>query len=350
VLGNSRLSHRQKLVVVIVSYGNPADVVRCLASLGRSNWGDFEVFVCENAGKNAYLDLIGAVTAGGVPLISSNDYSEELDLPGGRLVSVTKFHFSGTTRVLRIGAARENLGYAGGVNAWLERLVNDSGWDAVLVLNPDSEVDPDCLSELLARAEQGFGMVGASLVFDDAPEKIISFGLAWSRLTGRVSAVGRGALVGEMPSIRVLKEIDSISGACVLVTRAFVRDVGLMEEDYFLYMEDLDWGRRRGSHKIGYAPRAVVRHVGGTSIGSATDPRKLSSLAVYLTARNSIVYARRWAGWLWTLHLIAGFLYAAKHAASGSVSAASMYVAGLLDGCRGKTGRPELFDELIKSK
>lgn len=65
-------------------------------------------------------------------------------------------------------------------------------------------------------------------------------------------------------------------GACVLVTRAFVEDVGLMAEDYFLYMEDLDWGRRRGKHRIGFASKAVIRHIGGTTIGSAVVPEKRS--------------------------------------------------------------------------
>ena len=79
--------------------------------------------------------------------------------------------------------------------------------------------------------------------------------------------------------------------------RAFVDDVGLMAEDYFLYMEDLDWGRRRGKHRIGFASKAVIRHIGGTTIGSAVAPEKRSHLSIYLSARNGILYARRFAGW-----------------------------------------------------
>jgi GT2 family glycosyltransferase len=127
----------------------------------------------------------------------------------------------------------------------------------------------------------------------------------------------------------------------VLVTRAFVNDVGLMAEDYFLYMEDLDWGQRRGQHRIGFAPRAVIRHICGTSIGSAVDPKKRSHLSVYLTARNGILYARRWAGWRWIFHFAIGILQAARYVIFGNLSSAKTLFVGLMDGIKGKTGRPE---------
>ena len=191
-----------------------------------------------------------------------------------------KCQFRGRAITVRLAAATENLGYGGGVNAWLERLIVYPGWEAVLVLNPDTEVGEICLSELMARATEGFGMVGGALVFDDAPDRIISYGLHWSRRTGRRIAIGRNSPAGSAPSNELLASIDTISGACMLVTRAFVDDVGLMAEGYFLFMEDLDWGLRRGQHEIGVAPKAIIRHVGGASVVSTTDPRTRSPLSV----------------------------------------------------------------------
>jgi hypothetical protein len=215
------------------------------------------------------------------------------------------------------------------------------GWHSVLVLNPDTEVDSNSLSELVAKSDEGFGMVGGSLVFDNAPDKVINYGLHWSRMTGRVIAVGRNAPVGSAPSVEDVGKIDAVSGACALATRAFVEDVGLMAEDYFLYMEDLDWGRRRGKHRIGFASKAVVRHIGGTTIGSAVVPEKRSDLSIYLSARNGILYARRFAGWLWVCHFGVGLLVAARYTLKGSLSAGRVAFMGLLDGAKGKTGRPD---------
>jgi GT2 family glycosyltransferase len=120
-----------------------------------------------------------------------------------------------------------------------------------------------------------------------------------------------------------------------------VEDVGLMAEDYFLYMEDVDWGRRRGRHKIGFAERAIIRHVGGTAIGSAVDPEKRSFLSIYLSARNSILCARRWAGPRWFLHFGWGLLHAIRYVLMGAPLAAKVTLTGLMDGARGKTGRPD---------
>jgi GT2 family glycosyltransferase len=339
---------RPRLAVLIVSYGNPADVDRCLRSLASSDFEDFAVFICENAGGEAFARLIDVIAAEGATLKQVSDCSEPLDVSGGRLSAVVKCRFRSRTNVVRVAAAVDNLGYGGGVNAWLERLLGSPGWDAVLVLNPDTDVDESCLSELVAKAAEGFGMVGGTLVFDDAPDKIINYGLHWSRLTGRVVAVGRNFPAGNPPTAQMLSSIDAISGACVLATRAFIEDVGLMAEHYFLYMEDLDWGQGRGKHEIGFAERAVIRHVGGTAIGSAVDPKKRSYLSVYLSARNSILYARRWAGRRWVIHFGFGLLYAVRYMLIGAPLAGKFTLMGLLDGVKGKTGKPDISPGLQK--
>lgn len=333
---------RAKLAVLIVSYRNPGDVDRCLKSLAQSNWKDFEVFVCENGGGEAFVRLQAVLAGPDGALQQIPDHEDALDNPAGRLVAITKCRFHNHGNIVRLALAIDNLGYGGGVNAWLEQLLGSPGWDAVLVLNPDTEIDDDCLSELMAKSTEGFGMIGGTLVFDDAPDKVINYGLHWSRLTGRVVAVGRNSPAGSTPSVELLANIDAVSGACVLVTRAFVEEVGLMAEDYFLYIEDLDWGLRRGKHRIGFAAKAVIRHIGGTAIGSAVDPAKRSHLSVYLSARNGILYARRFAGWRWVCHLAVGLLFAVRYLFNGSPRAAKIALAGLLDGVRGKTGRPDV--------
>jgi GT2 family glycosyltransferase len=334
--------HCARLVVLIVSYGNPTDVDRCLNSLARSSWTDFEVFVCENAGQEAFTRLRTFLTRQNGPLEQVDDSSGAIDSPGGRLAFVTRCQFHGRTIAVRLAAATENLGYAGGMNAWLERLIGYPGWEGVLILNPDTAVGETCLSELMAKAAEGFGMVGGTLVFDDSPNKIINYGLIWPRATGRVLAVGRNSPAGSSPSDALLASIDTISGACMLVTRPFIDDVGLMAEDYFLYMEELDWGWRRGRHKIGFARQAVIRHVCGTTIGSTENSKARSPLSAYLMSRNSILFSRRWARWRWPLHFVIGLVYVVKYALQVSPEIARVALVGLIDGLRGKTGRPDM--------
>jgi N-acetylglucosaminyl-diphospho-decaprenol L-rhamnosyltransferase len=338
---NVLAQRRARLAVLTVSYGNPTDVDRCLSSLARSTWTDFEVFICENAGQEAFTRLREFLTRPDGPL-EHNASQEMIDRPGGRLMEVARCQFRGRTTAVRLAAATENLGYAGGINAWLERFIDYPGWEAVLVLNPDTAAGEKCLSELMAQAAQGFGMVGGTLVFDNSPDEIINYGLIWSRTTGRVTGVGRKSPAGSFPSGELLKKIDAISGACVLVTRRFIEDVGLMAEDYFLYMEELDWGRRRGQHNIGFAREAVVRHACGTSIGATEGGGPRSRLSAYLMARNTVLFSRRWAGRRWPLHFAVGLLYVVRYLLYGSPDIARVALTGLIDGARGKTGRPDM--------
>jgi hypothetical protein len=338
------LQPNPRLCVIIVSYGRPEDVHRCLASLARSTWQDFAVFICENAGVEAFARLCDALAGPDGVLEPAEGSAHSFGRSCSRLVSVANYRLPGTAIPVRLGAARENLGYGGGVNAWLEGLSGEPGWEAVLVLNPDTEIEPACLAKLIAKAAEGYGMVGATLVFDDAPNSVMSYGLIWSRLSGRVVAAGRDQPAGTAPPPALLARLDAVSGACVLVTRAFVEEVGPMAEDYFLYMEDIDWGMRRGRHRIGVAAGAVVRHVGGTATGYAVDPRQRSLLSVYLGSRNGILFARRHLRWLWPLHLAGALCYAAKYAFSGAPDAGRLALAGIIYGVRGETGRPARFD------
>jgi N-acetylglucosaminyl-diphospho-decaprenol L-rhamnosyltransferase len=333
--------HLAQVAVIIVSYGNPRDVERCLRSIALSDWNHLEVFVCENAGAAAFDRLVATVVGPRGPLIRAGSALNELDLPAQRLARVVNCRFSSRSNIVRLAEATENLGYGGGINAWLERIIQQAGWDALMILNPDTEIEPFCLSAFVNKSREGYGMIGGALVFHDAPDRIINYGLRWSRVTGRVVAVGRNASTRNQPSSEMISNLDAISGACVFVTRAFINEVGPMSEDFFLYMEDLDWGLRRGSQKIGYAALAVVRHVGGTSIGSSVDPGRQSPLSIYLSARNSILYARRRAGWFWIIHLFVGSLYAIRYVLHGRPSASLTAFAGLLDGMKGKTGRPD---------
>src|ERR1043165_4631170 len=156
--------HRTRLAVLIVSYGNPEDIDRCLRSLALSDFGDFEVLICENGGPEAFGHLASVINDQAAPLEQLNDCSDPLDEPGGRLADVIKCRFRNRANIVRLALATDNLGYGGGVNAWLERMLGRPDWDAVLVLNPDTQVGESCLSELMAKAAEGFGMVGATLV------------------------------------------------------------------------------------------------------------------------------------------------------------------------------------------
>ena len=115
-----------------------------------------------------------------------------------------------------------------------------------------------------------------------------------------------------------------------------------MDEAYFLYFEDFDWGiRAKKACGLGYAYDSVVPHRGGTTIGSASKRRLRSELAVYLDFRNRLLFVRRqYPGWYpWTV--LMALARTSEFLAVGATKNFRAALAGWSAGVRGETGRPD---------
>lgn len=334
-----------EIPVLAVAFRNSADVVGCLHALARmAPEPGIAVFVCENGGADAFNALIAALTAKHGPCEVA-DANPIVTSP--RFVRTRQLRLRTTDSrrsiAVQVAEARENLGYGGGINAWLEQLLAVEGWPALWVLNPDTEPMPDALKELAAfAAERGRGMVGSRLVSHERPDIVQTHGLAWRKWRAATMAVGRLAGATE-PSLEPLeRRLDAPSGASIFVTRDCVQRVGLMDEDYFLYFEDLDWGlRAKRLGPVGYAHRSIVLHEGGTTIGSGETRRRRSALAAYLDFRNRLLFVRRhFAVWFpWTILL--EVLEIIELTMVGAFPTAWASARGLGAGLLGRSGRPE---------
>ncbi len=313
-------------------------MVGCLAALGHArNKPGFEVFICENGGPEAYSRLVTALTGDNGPC---HDLGDDGGLDTPLLVARRLLSLQGeaTGTLVHLGQATENLGYAGGVNAWLRPLLAIPDWSAAWVLNPDTQPAPDALLELEAYAERwGKGMVGSRLIPTAEPNFVHSRGLNWCKARAVARAVDlRSPVEFEPDPQNVDSRIDAPSGASLYVTRACMQRIGLMNERYFLFFEDLDWGiRARREFGVGYAHKSVVVHAGGTTIGSSTRTAQQSPLSVYLEYRNSILFVRdKFPIWLlWTIMVqFSRILVKARAFPPGSSMAAFR---GIIDGARG---------------
>ena len=171
-----------------------------------------------------------------------------------------------------------NVGFSAANNLALR----ESKADAVLLLNPDTEVYEGTLDSALARlwGDERIGMVGVKLVtesgeLDHACKR--SFPTPLSALA-HFTGVGRGAgASSRLSQYRATDlgddepgEVDAVNGAFMLCKAEAVRKVGLLDEGYWLYMEDLDWCHRfwDAGWKVFYEPAGVALHVKGGSSGN----------------------------------------------------------------------------------
>src|SRR5215218_4633794 len=172
-----------------------------------------------------------------------------------------------THPALRLIALRENLGFAGGVNAVLRAAQGD----LLLLINDDAFVEPGFVAALLDVMAQrpDVGAAGAVLLFAHQPEVVASAGIRvrrdWLALD-----LWAGRRAADLPNDP--QPIMGASGGAALYRRALLEDVGLMNPDFFNYLEDVDLAWRallRGWRSVA-APQARARHVYSATAGQGS--------------------------------------------------------------------------------
>lgn len=243
------MAARPELEVVIVSHGAEGLLRRCLRSLAE-----------HPAAGGTRVTVVDSGSPDGAPDMVAREF------PEARLVRCANVGFSAANNL----ALRE-------VEA-----------DAVLLLNPDTEVYAGTLDAALARlrANPRIGMVGVKLVtesgeLDHACKRSFPTPLAaLAHFTGVGREDGAAESLSQYRATHLgddeAGEVDAVNGAFMLCRTEAVREVGLLDEGYWLYMEDLDWCHRfwDAGWKVFYEPAGVALHVKGGSSGARRAPRQ----------------------------------------------------------------------------
>ena len=166
----------------------------------------------------------------------------------------------------------DNRGFAGG-NVAIRQVLRGAGADYIRLLNNDTVVASSTLSRLGTRLEDEprLGAVGGMLLEHAAPAVIQEAGATYSPWHGMMRPLGSGG-AADAPRCEP-ERIDCITGGCMLVRTSVVRSVGLLDERFFMYGEDVDRGIRirRAGFGLALEMSADVWHKGGdsTEYGSA---------------------------------------------------------------------------------
>lgn len=238
----------ENVCAVICNWNKQDDVVKCVASVLKSSYANLDVVVVDNA---------------------SGDDS----------VKILKETFSAVTIIEN----KENLGGAGGFNTGLRFAIKKNKYHAVWLLDNDVKVDHYCLEELVKELRKSGknAIVGSLILRMDSPATLQELGAFINKETFKREANKRDfALheIGEEP-----EEVDYVPACSLLVDMEKLKQVGIMDEAYFLYFDDVEWCTRfsKAGYKILAVPRSKVWHKeGGRS--------KTSNLPVYYTWRNHL--------------------------------------------------------------
>jgi len=283
----SNIPSLSPVAVLLLNWNNWKDTNECLESVFQTSGVPYRIVVCDNGSQDNSLNHIAtwAQSAGKPYVLLSRTEAETGGAPADDSPLV----------LIQTGA---NLGFAGGNNVGLRYCLAKGGFDYVWVLNNDTVVAPDALHHLVARMQQdkAVGMCGSKLIFYHQRDRVQAYGgSAFDATRGVVVPIGQFAHVDTACDVVAVEAKTAyVVGASMLVSTPFLKSVGLMSEDYFLYFEEIDWAfRARGQFKLAYADDSVVWHKEGGSIGSSStkEPSAISTRYLY---RNRVIFNWRY--------------------------------------------------------
>jgi len=322
-----------RAVAVILNWRDAPATLRCLAAV-RAQGGLAGIVVVDNGSDDGSAEALAA----GIPGQSGDPDGKWREAAVSGIDGGARVRSSGDPPVLLV-ALPQNLGYAGGNNRGMQvaegRLAGDYFW----LVNNDALPTDGALTALLraAEADPGAGFVGSVLVYESRPETVQCYG------GGRIyGALGRTRLsLKGTPLAQVLGgrrvPVDYVMGASMLVRRAMLARLGLMDERYFMYWEDVDWQHRAAAAgwRVAVAPDSVVRH--GDS--ASTKGAGAGGTFHYYLARAAVLYRRKHFGMApaaATALAVAGIGVVQSWRRPGELR---YLIRGAVDGLEGRTGR-----------
>ncbi len=252
------------VAVILLNWNNSRDTLECLRSLISDRFPHKRIIVVDNdSSARDYENLIAGIRGMG------NSFREI------REEEIEEVDPSTLDDFLIVVKNRENYGFAGGNNRGIKLALKFRDVKYLWLLNNDTVVKDDTLLNLVKRIEKDnrTGFVGSVLLYFSYPDKIQAVGggkfYPWfgsARLIMKGKSV-RGRKFRELREEEVLKRINYIMGASLMVRREVIEQAGLLDEVFFLYGEEVDWqlrGRKKG-WKTGVSLDSYVYHkVSGT--------------------------------------------------------------------------------------
>jgi GT2 family glycosyltransferase len=264
---------------------------------------------------------------------------ESLDLPG-RVIVVDNGSGDGSVECIarhfpqvELIALPSNVGFGAACNRAITRALEDTGCEYVFLLNNDAGVHSDVLSTLVgaAQAHPDAGILGPKVYYQDEPDKIWYAGAR--RRWGVLAAADTGRDQVDRGQFDTLREVDYVFGAAMLIRRSVFERIGLFDERFFLYLEDMDFCLRaqEAGFSLLFVPQAHVWHKGSASTANHGGMRK------YHFVRSTVQFVRKHtplalsllAFVFWMLVL---FRFIITDLACGNVAMLRSYWSGLTNG------------------
>ncbi len=290
--------------VIMINYNGAADTIECVESLSHVTYDNVKIIVVDNASTDDSVEVLKReINHENVIIVESPD----------------------------------NNGFSAGNNIGIKEAQN-LGSDYMLILNNDTLVEPDFIEPLLEVFEQdsGTGCVISKILYASEPEKIWYAGGTYNPWFCRADHVDYNQADNRIEEI---KQVEFASGCCMLLSDEAIEKAGLMDEDYFLYVEDTEYSLRlrKAGYKLMYNSNSVIYHKVSATTTAGSD------LSQYYTIRNTLYLGKAYSSFLQKLSTMAYNVAFYTHKVLTGQYKLKNILAAQLDYHAGIVGRSERF-------
>lgn len=241
-----------KVFVILVNYSQAELTLKCIQSIQESSNIDPQIIVVDNCSPDDSYSLL----------------KEKLD------------------QSIILIKANANNGFASGNNIGI-RYALGRGADYIMLLNNDTEIAADMIEKLLLFTDEKTA-TAPKMYYFDRPDTIWFAGGRYLKGSGRFIHIGENQ--NDSPAFDQNTECDFLTGCCIMLSAKTVQKVGLLSEEYFMYVEDVDYSLRlKEAHvQMLMIPEAKLWHKVGSSSGG-----ERSKAAIYYGNRNRLYLQKK---------------------------------------------------------
>ena len=252
--------NKLSIAVILVNWKKYNLTSKCIDSLNKSNYKNFKIILVDN------------------------EYSEK------SLIDLRNKH-----KELIVFKEKNNLGFAGGNNIGI-RYALENDYDYIMLLNNDTEVTENFILPLVERIEKDHSLGAVQPLILNFSNKSIIWN-AGGKLNKFLGLTSTRLNNNKLNSSIVFNDFtDWISGCGILIKSEIVKKIGLLDEKFFTYYEDVDWSLRMKNlgYDLGFVKESIIYHHGSSSSkNKKTKEGVISSKIHYFNIRNHILLLKK---------------------------------------------------------
>lgn len=250
----------KSVAIILLNWNNSNYTVECIKSLSNITYLNKKIIVVDNASTDKSLDKL-------------KEYLPQIDL-------ITN---------------ETNLGFTGGNNVGIKMALNKK-FDFIMLLNNDTIVDKAFLEPLVNSFEFDTGAVQPLILNYQNKETIWNYGGHINKTFGIFSTYAKNNSIKSLKN-KEEKFSEWISGCCFMIRSSVIKEVGLLDEKFFVYFEDVDWSirLRSNNYKLKIIPESIIYHHEGVSWKNKSKfiEGTISPFTHYLNIRNHILILKK---------------------------------------------------------